>query len=88
MVEIIWHIQHIGINLISYQHKMWTIYIKARSFQEAKDKLAKEFWLEWEPVRLTDTNFYKFVNPKYKKSIENELPINKVMKKYKETFKY
>lgn len=64
------------------------IYVKAKSFKEARVKLARDYFLEGEPIRLSCNEYYKFVNPKLKESLEKELPINKVMKKYRETFKY
>lgn len=67
---------------------MDTIYIKAKSFKDARAKLTRGYFLEGEPIRLSCNEYYKFVNPKLKESLEKELPINKVMKKYRETFKY
>lgn len=60
------------------------VYVRAKSFQDARRKLAKDHFEEWTPIRIDDTDLYKFVNPVRKKPLEKELNINKVMKKYKD----
>ena len=63
------------------------IIINAKSFKHARKQLYKYYNMEWLPIRI-DTYLYKFVNLKLKEKVEKELPINKVMKKLDNSFKY
>jgi hypothetical protein len=64
------------------------VHIIASSFKEAKAILSKYYFMEWEPIRMNDTSLYRFVNPILKKAIAKDLPINKVMEKLDDSFKY